>query len=205
MLLCVRSTKLFCHWYLLCVRPGFGYSFRTLLLPAVSTQTRAAHCFSHSAGDFLCSLSPPLPSVLVSFGWKKVLLANLLWWHSPAGAEHLPSLRNCCTGNLGCPWPGAASRAHSEPSPARHCWALPGPAFHELMMKGLMQADFLLRLADKAVKEYATYRSGLLFWALVDLIYNMFKVRAALQSLCSSSSSAFSPEQLHEFEIEIKI
>lgn len=31
------------------------------------------------------------------------------------------------------------------------------------------------RLADKAVKEYATYRSGLLFWALVDLIYNMFK------------------------------
>ncbi|XP_068018818.1 LOW QUALITY PROTEIN: E3 ubiquitin-protein ligase UBR4 [Melanerpes formicivorus] len=31
------------------------------------------------------------------------------------------------------------------------------------------------RLADKAVKDYATYRSGLLFWALVDLIYNMFK------------------------------
>uniref|UniRef100_A0A8C5JL81 Ubiquitin protein ligase E3 component n-recognin 4 n=1 Tax=Junco hyemalis TaxID=40217 RepID=A0A8C5JL81_JUNHY len=31
------------------------------------------------------------------------------------------------------------------------------------------------RLTDKAVKEYATYRSGLLFWALVDLIYNMFK------------------------------
>ncbi|XP_033375251.1 E3 ubiquitin-protein ligase UBR4 [Parus major] len=31
------------------------------------------------------------------------------------------------------------------------------------------------RLADKAVKEYSTYRSGLLFWALVDLIYNMFK------------------------------
>ncbi|XP_064028194.1 E3 ubiquitin-protein ligase UBR4 isoform X5 [Pogoniulus pusillus] len=31
------------------------------------------------------------------------------------------------------------------------------------------------RLADKAVKDYATYRSGLLFWALVDLIYSMFK------------------------------
>ncbi|XP_044852020.1 E3 ubiquitin-protein ligase UBR4 isoform X3 [Mauremys mutica] len=31
------------------------------------------------------------------------------------------------------------------------------------------------RLTDKAVKEYSAYRSGLLFWALVDLIYNMFK------------------------------
>lgn len=31
------------------------------------------------------------------------------------------------------------------------------------------------RLADKAVKDYSTYRSSLLFWALVDLIYNMFK------------------------------
>nr|XP_026654185.1 E3 ubiquitin-protein ligase UBR4 [Zonotrichia albicollis] len=41
-----------------------------------------------------------------------------------------------------------------------------------LMITGLLS---LPRLTDKAVKEYATYRSGLLFWALVDLIYNMFK------------------------------
>lgn len=33
------------------------------------------------------------------------------------------------------------------------------------------------RLTDKAVKDYSAYRSSLLFWALVDLIYNMFKVR----------------------------
>ncbi|XP_069598111.1 E3 ubiquitin-protein ligase UBR4 isoform X6 [Ranitomeya imitator] len=31
------------------------------------------------------------------------------------------------------------------------------------------------RLTDKSVKEYPVYRSSLLFWALVDLIYNMFK------------------------------
>ncbi|KAG8431951.1 hypothetical protein GDO86_019058 [Hymenochirus boettgeri] len=31
------------------------------------------------------------------------------------------------------------------------------------------------RLTDKTVKEYSVYRSSLLFWALVDLIYNMFK------------------------------
>ncbi|KAM5132251.1 E3 ubiquitin-protein ligase UBR4 [Mantella aurantiaca] len=31
------------------------------------------------------------------------------------------------------------------------------------------------RLTDKAPKDYAVYRSSLLFWALVDLIYNMFK------------------------------
>lgn len=31
------------------------------------------------------------------------------------------------------------------------------------------------RLTDKAVKDYYAYRSSLLFWALVDLIYNMFK------------------------------
>lgn len=31
------------------------------------------------------------------------------------------------------------------------------------------------RLTDKAVKDYSAYRSSLLFWALVDLIYNMFK------------------------------
>ncbi|MGH0168045.1 UNVERIFIED_CONTAM: hypothetical protein FKN15_073672 [Acipenser sinensis] len=31
------------------------------------------------------------------------------------------------------------------------------------------------KLADKAVKEYAVYRSSLLFWGLVDLIYEMFK------------------------------
>lgn len=36
---------------------------------------------------------------------------------------------------------------------------------------------FSSRLTDKAVKDYAAYRSSLLFWALVDLIYNMFKVR----------------------------
>lgn len=27
------------------------------------------------------------------------------------------------------------------------------------------------------MKDYSAYRSSLLFWALVDLIYNMFKVR----------------------------
>ncbi|KFO19168.1 E3 ubiquitin-protein ligase UBR4 [Fukomys damarensis] len=31
------------------------------------------------------------------------------------------------------------------------------------------------RLTDKAMKDYSVYRSSLLFWALVDLIYNMFK------------------------------
>ncbi|XP_063293132.1 E3 ubiquitin-protein ligase UBR4 isoform X8 [Pelobates fuscus] len=31
------------------------------------------------------------------------------------------------------------------------------------------------RLTDKAVKDYSVYRSSLLFWALVDLIYNMYK------------------------------
>ncbi|KAL1766083.1 UBR4 [Sigmodon hispidus] len=31
------------------------------------------------------------------------------------------------------------------------------------------------RLTDKAVKDYSAYCSSLLFWALVDLIYNMFK------------------------------
>ncbi|XP_064423992.1 E3 ubiquitin-protein ligase UBR4 [Latimeria chalumnae] len=31
------------------------------------------------------------------------------------------------------------------------------------------------RLTDKAVKEYSVYRSALLFWGLVDLIYGMFK------------------------------
>ncbi|MEE6482208.1 hypothetical protein FKM82_013184 [Ascaphus truei] len=31
------------------------------------------------------------------------------------------------------------------------------------------------RLADKTAKDYSAYRSSLLFWALVDLIYNMFK------------------------------
>nr|XP_033777630.1 E3 ubiquitin-protein ligase UBR4 isoform X4 [Geotrypetes seraphini] len=31
------------------------------------------------------------------------------------------------------------------------------------------------RLTDKVVKDYAVYRSSLLFWALEDLIYNMFK------------------------------
>lgn len=40
-------------------------------------------------------------------------------------------------------------------------------------------------MTDKAVKEYATYRSGLLFWALVDLIYNMFKVRKTLRFSCN--------------------
>jgi hypothetical protein len=40
-----------------------------------------------------------------------------------------------------------------------------------------MAFDFLSRMTDKAVKDYSVYRSSLLFWALVDLIYNMFKVR----------------------------
>lgn len=40
-----------------------------------------------------------------------------------------------------------------------------------------MGFGFCCRLTDKAVKDYSVYRSSLLFWALVDLIYNMFKVR----------------------------
>lgn len=36
---------------------------------------------------------------------------------------------------------------------------------------------FSSRLTDKTVKDYSVYRSSLLFWALVDLTYNMFKVR----------------------------
>lgn len=35
------------------------------------------------------------------------------------------------------------------------------------------------RLTDKAVKDYSAYRSSLLFWALVDLVYTMFKVRSS--------------------------
>lgn len=35
---------------------------------------------------------------------------------------------------------------------------------------------FIHRLSDKTVKEYAVYRSPLLFWGLVDLIYDMFRV-----------------------------
>ncbi|XP_075046927.1 E3 ubiquitin-protein ligase UBR4 isoform X4 [Mixophyes fleayi] len=31
------------------------------------------------------------------------------------------------------------------------------------------------RLTEKAIKDYSVYRSSLLFWALVDLIYNMYK------------------------------
>lgn len=34
----------------------------------------------------------------------------------------------------------------------------------------------LVRLTDKTPKEYAVYRSPLLFWALVDLVYDMFRV-----------------------------
>lgn len=33
-----------------------------------------------------------------------------------------------------------------------------------------------LRLTDKTPKEYAVYRSPLLFWGLVDLVYDMFRV-----------------------------
>lgn len=34
----------------------------------------------------------------------------------------------------------------------------------------------LSRLPDKQSKEYAVYRSPLLFWGLVELIYDMFRV-----------------------------
>lgn len=37
------------------------------------------------------------------------------------------------------------------------------------------------RLTDKAPKEYAVYRSPLLFWGLVDLVYDMFRVIVQLQ------------------------
>lgn len=33
-----------------------------------------------------------------------------------------------------------------------------------------------LRLTDKTPKEYAVYRSPLLLWGLVDLVYDMFRV-----------------------------
>ena len=33
-----------------------------------------------------------------------------------------------------------------------------------------------IRLTDKTPKEYAVYRSPLLFWGLVDLVYDMFRV-----------------------------
>lgn len=35
----------------------------------------------------------------------------------------------------------------------------------------------VLRLTDKTPKEYAVYRSPLLFWGLVDLVYDMFRVK----------------------------
>lgn len=37
-----------------------------------------------------------------------------------------------------------------------------------------------LRLTDKTPKEYAVYRSPLLFWGLVDLVYDMFRVSVSL-------------------------
>ena len=33
-----------------------------------------------------------------------------------------------------------------------------------------------VRLSDKSPKEYAVYRSPVLFWGLVDLVYDMFRV-----------------------------
>ena len=66
------------------------------------------------------------------------------------------------------------------------------------------------RLTDKALKDYSAYRSSLLFWALVDLIYGMFKVRrpwgawlglaamwTAVWALCPAlaSGSTSSPEK----------
>lgn len=35
----------------------------------------------------------------------------------------------------------------------------------------------IIRLTDKTPKEYAVYRSPLLFWGLVDLVYDMFRVK----------------------------
>lgn len=57
---------------------------------------------------------------------------------------------------------------------APQCSALSHESLGDFMGWDLI---FFSRLADKAVKDYSTYRSSLLFWALVDLIYNMFKVR----------------------------
>lgn len=46
--------------------------------------------------------------------------------------------------------------------------------------------SFIIRLTDKAPKEYAVYRSPLLFWGLVDLVYDMFRVNALLfQNYCA--------------------
>lgn len=53
----------------------------------------------------------------------------------------------------------------------RLCRVLQGPHGQALLC--------FCRLTDKAVKEYSAYRSSLLFWALVDLIYTMFKVRSS--------------------------
>lgn len=39
------------------------------------------------------------------------------------------------------------------------------------------------RLTDKAPKEYAVYRSPLLFWGLVDLVYDMFRVNTFVSKL----------------------
>lgn len=39
------------------------------------------------------------------------------------------------------------------------------------------------RLTDKVPKEYAVYRCPLLFWGLVDLVYDMFRVNTPLGHL----------------------
>ncbi len=47
-------------------------------------------------------------------------------------------------------------------------------------------SSLIIRLTDKAPKEYAVYRSPLLFWGLVDLVYDMFRVSALqFQSYCT--------------------
>lgn len=65
------------------------------------------------------------------------------------------------------PWPRCRPALLCPPA----CWAI-----------GKCHRIFFSRLTDKAVKDYSAYRSSLLFWALVDLIYNMFKVGKPLEA-----------------------
>ena len=44
---------------------------------------------------------------------------------------------------------------------------------------------FPVRLSDKSPKEYAVYRSPVLFWGLVDLVYDMFRVSPWGVRMCS--------------------
>ena len=66
-------------------------------------------------------------------------------------------------------WSGVTRVAVTSPAP---------PVSAPPCLRGrVVRRAFFSRLTDKTVKDYSVYRSSLLFWALVDLTYNMFKVR----------------------------